>query len=96
MRKVCYRKMTSHLTEIKLTKTGFSVNVPFGAKPKMYNWDEIDNLRFSENYNEVFFKICSKQLVLKNNNTGFYEFIQNIPSTFKNFDFKYVSEFLNS
>ena len=96
MRNIFYKKLTSEITEIKLNENGFSINEPFGAKPKLFHWKEIKKIKFSENKNEVIFEKADKQIVLKNNNIGWYEFIQNVPPTFKEFDFKYTIEFMNS
>jgi hypothetical protein len=96
MRNIFYKNLTSELTEIKLTESGFSINEPFGAKPKLFDWKEINSVQFSENRNEVIFEKADKKIGLKNNNIGWYEFIQNVPTRFKEFDFYYVSEFMNS
>ncbi len=96
MRNVFYKKMTSVITEIKLTESGFSINEPFGAKPKLFNWKEIKSVKFSENRNEVIIEKSEKQIVLKKNNIGWYEFIQNVPSTFIDFDFKFTTELMKS
>lgn len=96
MRNIFYKKLTSELTEIKLTESGFSINEPFGAKPKLFDWKEINSVQFSENRNEIIFEKADKKIGLKNNNIGWYEFIQNVPTRFKEFDFNYASEFMNS
>lgn len=96
MRKVFYKKFTSELTEIKLTENGFSIDQPFRAKPKVFNWKNIKNIQFSENKNEVNIESFNKKIVLKNCYIGWYEFIQNIPTEFVNFDFNYVKTLMNS
>jgi hypothetical protein len=96
MRKVFYKKMTSELTEIKLTKSGFSLNEPFRAKPKFFNWNEINKIEFSENNKEVIIEKQDKKILLKNCNIGWYEFIQNVPLKFTKFDFDYVKNFMES
>lgn len=96
MRKIFYKKLTSELTEITLTQNGFSINEPFGAKFKLFDWGEIESVQFSENREQLIFAIADKMRVLSNNNIGWYELIQNVPSTFKEFDFKYVTELMNS
>lgn len=95
-RKVFYRNLTSELTEIILTENGFSINQPFGAKPKLYNWEDLQTIRFSDNYNEVIVEKSDGQIALNNNHIGWYELIQYVPSTFKEFDFKYVAELIDS
>ena len=65
MRNVFYKKMTSEITEIKLTESGFSINEPFGAKPKLFDWEEINSVQFSENWNEVIFEKAEKKSVWK-------------------------------
>lgn len=96
MRNIFYKKLTSELTEIKLTESGFSINEPFGAKPKLFHWRDINNVRFSENHYEVIIQKLDKLIVLKKNNIGWYEFIQNVPTKYKNFDLKYVTDFMNT
>jgi len=96
MRKIFLRNMVSPLTEIKLIEKGFLIKKPFGAKPEQYHWKEIKSVRFLENYNELFIVKMQKKITLKNDNIGWYEFIQNVPIRFKEFDFDYVSEFMNS
>ena len=96
MRKVFLKKMTDELTEIVLTERGFSINEPFHAKPKSFDWSEIINIQFSEKYNEVIIEIKEREIILKNNKIGWYEFIQNIPSNFSNFDFNHAKYFMDS
>lgn len=96
MRNVFYKKQTFELTRISLVEHGFSVNRPFGAKLKLYHWKEVRSIRFSDNYNDVIVEYLGRQIILRNSNIGWYEFIQNVPSTFENFDFKYVAEFIDS
>ncbi len=96
MRNIFYKKLTSELTEIKLIEGGFSINKPFRAKPKLFDWKKINSVQFSENWNEVVFEKVGKKIGLKNNYIGWYEFIQNVPTKFKEFDFDYVSELMNS
>ncbi|WP_289665938.1 hypothetical protein [Flavobacterium panacagri] len=93
---VFYKKLTSELTEIELTQNGFIVDKPFGSKPKAFDWNEIQNIYFSQNKKEVIIEISNKQIVLKNSNIGWYEFIQNVPSKFASFDFNYVKTFMQS
>jgi hypothetical protein len=96
MRKIFSVNLTSELTEIKLTENGFLIIEPFGAKPKMVNWNEIKNIQFSKNYLEVIVETSEKVTILKNNNIGWYELIQSVPSNFFNFDYDYVKAFMNS
>jgi len=96
MRKVFYKKLTSELSEIKLTENGFSLNQPFGSKPKVFIWKNIKNVQFSENMHEVNIENFDKQIILKNSYIGWYEFIQNVPTDFLNFDFDYVKTLMNS
>lgn len=88
--------MTSAITEIKLTESGFSLNEPFGAKPKLFNWNEIYNIQFSVNNKEIIIEQSDKKILLKNCNIGWYEFIQNVPEKFTQFDFVYVKYFMES
>lgn len=96
MRKVFCKKMTSEITEIKLTKNGFCVNEPFGAKSKIFKWNEVNNVYFSSNKKDVIVEKLDKKIVLKNCNIGWYEFVQNVPMNYKNFDFNYVKNFMES
>jgi hypothetical protein len=96
MRKVFYKKMTSEITEIKLTENGFSINEPFGAKAKIFKWNEINSIYFSANKNEIIIEKLDQKIALKNCNIGWYEFIQSIPINFKKFDFDYVKNFMES
>ncbi len=96
IRNIFCKKLTLELTEIKLIENGFSIKEPFGAKPKLFNWKEINSIQFSENKDEIIFKKANKKFILKNYNIGWYEFIQNVPTRFKEFDFNYVSEFVHS
>ena len=96
MRKVFYRKMTSEITEIKLNENGFSINEPFGVKPNLFNWNEINSIHFSENNENVIIEKSGKKIILKNCNVGWYDFIQNVPLNFTNFDFDYVKDFMES
>ena len=96
MRKIFFKYLASNLTEVELTESGFSINEPFGAKPKLYNWNEIKNIRFSENKEEVIIGKANKQIILKNYYTGWYEFIQNVPDKFVKFDFEYAKNFMES
>lgn len=96
MRKVFYKNLTSELTEIKLTENGFSINEPFGAKPRVFNWKDIKNVQFSENNNEVIIEKTDNQIILKNNYMGWYELIQNVPTEFADFDFDYAKIFMDS
>ena len=54
------------MIEINLIENGFSINEPFGAKPKLFDWDVIKNVRFSENYKEIIIEKLKKKIVLKN------------------------------
>jgi hypothetical protein len=90
------KNLTSKLIEIKLTENGFSINEPFGAKPKIFDWKDIKNIKFSENNNVVIIEKIDEQVILKNNYTGWYELIQNIPTEFTNFDFDYAKTFMDS
>lgn len=96
MRKIFFRNIVSPLTEIELIENGISIKLPFGANPKSHYWTEIKSVQFSKNYKEVNIEKSDKQIVLKNDNIGWYEFIQNIPSRYKEYDFNYVTEFMNS
>lgn len=96
MRKIFFRKIVSPLTMIELIENGFSIQLPFGANPKSYYWREIKSIKFSENYKEVNIQKSNKRIVLKNDNVGWYELIQNVPERYKEFDFNYVTEFMNS
>lgn len=96
IRKIFFKGLTSELTEIKLTENGFSIKEPFGGKLKLFSWNDINSVRFSENHREVILEKSDKEIILKNNNIGWYEFIQNVPLKFKKFDFKYATEFINS
>ncbi|MFD2910131.1 hypothetical protein ACFSX9_15480 [Flavobacterium ardleyense] len=96
MRKVFYKKMTSEITEIKLTENGFSLNETFGAKANLFKWNEINNIHFSENNENVIIEKSDKKFVLKNCNIGWYDLIQNVPLNFTNFDFAYVKNFIES
>lgn len=96
IRNFFYKKLTSELTEIKLTKSGVSIIEPFGAQPKLFDWQEIKTIYFSKDWKSVIFKTSNQSIVLKSNNIGWYEFIQNVPPSFEQFDFKYVTELINS
>lgn len=96
MRKVFSKNLTSELTEIKINENGFSLHEPFGIKPKLYDWKSIKNVYFSENNTEVIVQNLVKKIILKNNNIGWYEFIQNVPSEFINFNFQYVTLFIDA
>ncbi len=96
MRKFFYKKLSSELTEIKITSHGFSLHQSFGAKPKTYDWKEISDIHFSKDNEEVIIQNLEKSIILKNNFIGWYEFIQNIPPNFTNFDFQYVRTFMNA
>ena len=96
MRKIFFRNLVSPLTEIELIKNGFSVKKPFGAKPKLFDWKDIINVRFSENNKKVNIYKSDKIIILKNNNIGWYEFIQKVPLKFTDFDFDYAKGFMNS
>jgi hypothetical protein len=65
MRKVFNKNLTSKLIEIKLTENGFSINEPFGAKPKIFDWKDIKNIKFSENNNVV--------IIEKNRRTSYFK-----------------------
>ncbi len=96
MRKVFYKKLTSILTEIHISKEGFSINEPFDAKSKLFYWNVIDTIQFSENKKEIIIKKKNKKIRLKNTYTGWYEFIQKVPEIFSDFDFKYASDLIDS
>lgn len=96
MRKVFYKKLSSDLTQIELTPNGFSLLEPFGAKPQIFDWKEITDIYFSEDKKEVILQNADKIIVLKNNFMGWYEFIQNVPHHFANFDFQYVITFMSA
>ncbi|WP_299156189.1 hypothetical protein [uncultured Tenacibaculum sp.] len=96
MRKLFFRNLVSPLTEIELIESGFSIKKPFNTKPKLFNWEEIKSIRFTENYNTITIQKLDEKIVVKNDNIGWYELIQNIPSKFKEFDFKYTVELINS
>ncbi|MBZ4034482.1 hypothetical protein K6T82_06875 [Flavobacterium sp. 17A] len=96
MRKVFYKNLTSELTEINLLENGFSMQEPFGVKPIILDWKNVENVYFSEDKKQVIIQSLKKEFVLKNNFMGWYEFIQNVPSKFTNFDFDYVSDFMKS
>lgn len=96
MRKVLYKKLTSQLTEVKLTESGFSINEPFGAKPKLFDWNLINSIQFSENHKEIIIDISDKQIVLRNHYIGWYEFIQNVPLKHTDFDFDFVTDLMDS
>jgi hypothetical protein len=96
IRKIFSKKLTSELTEIELTESGFSIKEPFGAKQKLWNWNEIKNVRFSENKKEIIIEKSDKQIILKRNNIGWYDFIQKIPLKYTDFDFDYVKDFMDS
>jgi len=96
MRKVFFRNLTLELTEIKLAKNGLSIREPFLKKPKLYSWSEIKDVRFSESYKDVILETRENNVLLKNYNIGWYEFIQNVPSQYSNFDFNYVKILIDS
>jgi hypothetical protein len=96
MNNLFYRKLASELTEIELTESGFSINKPFGRNSKSFNWNEITNIQFSENKKGVIILNYDKEIILKDNNIGWYEFIQNVPQKFTEFDFSYAGDFMNS
>ena len=96
MRNFFYKRLTAVLTEIKLTENGFSIIQPFRAKPIIYDWKNIKNIQFSEDKNEVLLEHFKNQIILKNIFTGWYEFIQNVPKEFVNFDFDYVVNLIDS
>ena len=96
IRKILHKKLTSELTEIKLTENGFSINEPFGAKPKLYYWSEIKSVHFSANKKEVIIEKSENQIILKNHYTGWYEFIQNVPTKSVEFDFAYAKSLIDS
>ena len=96
MRKILFRKLASELTEIELNEIGFSIRKPFGGKTKSYNWNKIENIKFAENKKEIIVYKSDKNIVLKNNNTGWYEFIQNVPQKFVKFDFDFAKDLMNS
>jgi hypothetical protein len=96
MRKLFYKKLTSKLTEISINEDGFSLQEPFGAEPKVFTWDFITDIYFSETKNEIIIQTLEKQINLTNKYIGWYELIQNVPNKFVNFDFDYVVLLLNS
>lgn len=96
LRKIFYRKLTKALTEITLNKNGFSILEPFGAKPKFYFWSEIQSIKFSSNYENIIIDFSNKQKMIENRFIGYYEFMQNVPLTFTEFDFNYSKELINS
>jgi hypothetical protein len=96
MNNLLFRKLASELTEIELTESGFFISKPFGGKSKSFEWNEIKNIQFSENKKQVIILKSDKKIILKNNNIGWYEFIQNVPKKFTEFDFNYTGDLINS
>ncbi|MEN3322675.1 hypothetical protein VP395_02975 [Mariniflexile soesokkakense] len=96
IRKVFCKNLASELTEIKLTENGFSISEPFEANTKSFHWNEIKDVRFSENNKEVIIEKSYKKIILKKNNIGWYDFIQNVPSNFTDFDFDYIKDLMDS
>ncbi len=84
------------ITDIEFTKSGFVINEPFGAKPKELEWNDVKSIRFSNNDKVLIVKTAEKEIALNDDQIGWFEFIQNIPESFKQFDFKKVYFIIDS
>lgn len=93
MNNIFFKNLSFELTEIELIKNGFSIKKPFGSKQKLFFWKDIKDISFSKDYNEIIIQNDTVNLI-KSNNIGWYELIQNIPLSFTNFDFEYVKSFI--
>ncbi|REG84121.1 hypothetical protein C8N41_10722 [Winogradskyella sediminis] len=96
MRKFIFKKLSNKITDIELTKKGFVINEPFGAKPKKLEWNQIKSIRFSNNDKILILKIDENEIALNHDQIGWFQFIQNIPKSFKQFDFKKVDLIIGS
>ena len=96
MRKFLFKKLSNKITDIELTKNGFIINEPFGAKPQNIEWNQTKSIRFS-NYDKVLIiKTAEKEIILNDDQIGWYEFIQSIPKKFNQFDFKKADAIIES
>ncbi len=96
IRKVFYKKLALELTQIEITENGFSIKEAFGGKTKIFDWKTIKDICFSENKDEIIIQNSNKKIIIKSRNMGWYEFIQNVPRNFLNFDFHYVKTFMDA
>ena len=96
MRKFLFKKLSNAVTDIELTKSGFVINEPFGAKPKELEWNDVKSIRFSNNDKVLIVKTAENEIALNDDQIGWFEFIQNIPESFKQFDFKKVNFIIDS
>ncbi|AXG70952.1 hypothetical protein KORDIASMS9_03207 [Kordia sp. SMS9] len=96
MRKFLFKKLSNAITDIELTKSGFVINEPFGAKPKELEWNDVKSIRFSNNDKVLIVKTAENEIALNDDQIGWFEFIQNIPESFKQFDFKKVNFIIDS
>ncbi|WP_299335031.1 hypothetical protein [uncultured Psychroserpens sp.] len=96
MREIFFKELSNKITDIELTKSGFIINKPFGAKPQNIEWKQLRSIRFSDNDKVIIIKTVEKDIILNDNQIGWYEFIQSIPKIFKQFDFKKANSIMDS